>query len=297
MIRRFALHLGAHKTATTFIQRRLDQEQGRLRAQGVAFFGPPELRQHDVIRFPTPKMVQDGAAAEVQAATAAAYARIVGDAVDDSIHRVLISEENILGSSRLNLRRACLYPALPARLACLPDAWGQRDAEIFLGLRDYASFFASCQSTVALLGDWMDLGLARQERIAALPRRWPDILAEIRARYPEAVIHVWRHEDVERIGATLVEAMAGHPVEIDFSQKGTMAALSEEGMRRIRKAWHENDREPLPQEMVRQIRHETTDGFPPHQPWLRHLELALSETYAEDWQRIVAMPRVKALGA
>lgn len=284
-----ALHLGAHKTATTYIQRNLDDRRRELLRHGVRYFGSAELRGVEGVVFPTPRDVREDLAAPVQRRTRAMLSRMVDAAVPDDAARVLVSEENILGSSRLNLRRAKLYPALAERLACLPESWGAGRTEIYLSVRNYADFFASCHSTIALQGDWIDLGADRQARIAELPRRWTDIVAEIRAHFPAAELVVWRYEDLGRVGQEVMDSMVGAPFPMDFGVRGTMASLTAEGMEAIEAAFIANGEAPLSPETVRRIRDETQGSGARYDPWDPALRARLTEAYEADWAEISAL--------
>ena len=82
---RVILHIGAHKTATTYLQRRLDAHRTVLETQGVAYAGPDQLREHAARRLPftAPHLVA--------VRVALARARKQGAA------RLILSEENLLG--------------------------------------------------------------------------------------------------------------------------------------------------------------------------------------------------------
>lgn len=284
----FALHLGAHKTATTFIQRNLEDRRRELLRQGVRYFGTSELRDVEGIVLPTPRDVREGLAEPLQRRTATTLRQLVDDAIPDHARRVLLSEENFLGSSRLNIRRGKLYPAMEDRLRCLPESWNSDRLEIFLSIRDYASFFASCHSTIALQGDWMEFGAEKQAAIAELPRRWTDVVREIRAVFPRAEMVIWRYEDLATLGQHVMNDMVGFDFPMDFSHKGTMASLTAQGMDRLRIAWEENDGEPLDTETVRDIRKATQDGDR-YDPWSPDIKAVLSDAYAKDWAQIQAM--------
>lgn len=283
-----ALHLGAHKTATTFMQRCFEDRRRELLRMGVRYFGSSELRGVEGLIFPTPRDVRDRLAAPLQRQSAATLRRVVDASVPERAKRVLVSEENILGSPRLNIRRAKLYPALIDRLACLPPEWNTDSLEVYLAIRDYAGFFASCHSTIASQGDWMPLGPDKQAEIAKLPRRWTDVIADIRTVLPRAEVVVWRYEDLQSLGQQVINAMVGGPFEMDFSQKGTMAALTTEGMEQIQEAWRRNGEEPLDPKQAREIRDATATGQR-YDPWNPALKAAMSAAYAEDWDKIQRM--------
>ena len=289
-----ALHVGAHKTATTFLQKRLSDLQGPLLDQGVAYFGPDQLRKGGNLTFPTPAVVAAGRARKLQFDTQARIVARVDEEMPSGVTRVLVSEENILGSSRLNLRQAQLYPALPARLGCLPITWTDAVRDIFLSIRNYGTFYVSCQSTVAALGDWVPLTPKRQQALAATPRRWTDVAAELLERFPKARLHVWRYEDLHAVGPAVMRAMTGLPVDVDFTTERPMAALSAAAMMGIRRAWNAGGGKPLGPEDVQRIRQETADRPEAHDPFRPRFKNRFDKIYAQDWTVLSSNPLVTA---
>jgi hypothetical protein len=293
MLSTLALHLGAHKTATTLLQREFEARRRELLRLGTAYLGPGDLRDEPSLVFPVPEMHPDRVA-EVQGRTAQRLENMVPGALGDRRSRLLLSEENILGTPRLTLRHRTLYPGLIARLGALPAAWDMDQTRIFLSVRDYAGFFASCHSTVAQQGVWLPFGARERAALARLPRRWPDVVADIRATIPEARVTVWRYEELCATGQAMVEAMTGGPFEIDMDQSGAMGALSAGAMARIAAASARAGGAPLPRAQVRRIWHETA-GSGPYDPWQAETRQMLSACYEDDCARIAGMDGVELL--
>jgi len=67
MLSTLALHLGAHKTATTLLQREFEARRRELLRLGTAYLGPGDLRDEPSLVFPVPEMHPDRVA-EVGAA-------------------------------------------------------------------------------------------------------------------------------------------------------------------------------------------------------------------------------------
>ena len=292
-----ALHVGAHKTATTFLQKRLAEARSDLLAQGIAYFGPDQLRKRGNLTFPTPVMKDPVRVERLKYDTQSRIVSHVDEEVPEGTRRIVVSEENILGSSRLNLRRAVLYPALPARLACLPDTWTLAVTDIFLSIRAYATFYVSCQSTIAALGDWVPMTPARQEALAGMERRWTDVAADLLERFPRARLHVWRYEDLHVVGAAVLKALTGTDMPVDFTEERPMASLNAAAMKGIKRAWNAGGGKPLTSEEVQAIRAETRDDPTPHRPLQRRPARIFDEVYADDWEVLRANELVTAYGA
>ncbi len=293
MLSTLALHLGAHKTATTTLQRAFDARRRELLRLGTGYLGPGDLRDEPGLVFPKPEM-PPSRIAQVQGRTASLLETLVPGALGERRSRLLVSEENILGTPRLMLRHAALYPGLTARLGALPADWDMADTHIFLSIRDYAGFFASCHSTVAQQGVWVPFGAQERTALARMPRRWPDVVADIRATLPAARLTVWRYEELRATGQAVVEAMAGGPFEIDLAAPGAMGALSAGAMAGIAEASFAAGGARLPGAQVRRIRQET-EGSGPYDPWDAETRRTLSALYEEDCARIARMEGVALL--
>lgn len=290
MLETFALHLGAHKTATTMIQREFGKRRRELLRLGTGYLGPDDLRDVPGLVFPKPEMDAARTAA-VQARTAQLFDVLVPGALGETRTRLLVSEENILGTPRLMLRHAALYPGLRARLGALPAAWNAPETEVFLSIRDYAGFFASCHSTIAQQGVWVPFGDRERAALARMPRRWPDVVADIRAVLPRARLTIWRYEDLHDVGQPIVDAMAGGPFEVDFAARGAMASLSGAAMVRIEAEARDRGGRKLPRDLVRRIRQDHVDD-PRYAPWEAETRDLLSQAYDEDSAAIRAMEGV-----
>jgi len=284
MLETLALHLGAHKTATTMIQREFGTRRRELLRLGTGYLGPDDLRDVPGLVFPKPEM-SASRMAEVQARTAGLLETLPPGALGQTRSRLLVSEENILGTPRLMLRHATLYPGLRARLGALPAAWNGTETEVFLSIRDYAGFFASCHSTIAQQGVWVPFGAPQRADLARMPRRWPDVVADIRAALPRARLTVWRYEDLHDVGQRVVDAMTGGAFEVDFASRGAMASLSAEAMARIEAEASQRDDRKLPRDLVRRIRKDHADG-PRYAPWDAETRDLLSQAYDEDCDAI-----------
>jgi hypothetical protein len=293
MLSTLALHLGAHKTATTTLQRAFDSRRRELLRLGTGYLGPGDLRDEPGLVFPRPEMAADRVA-QVQGRTARLLDTLVPAALGARRSRLLVSEENIIGTPRLMLRHAALYPGLTARLGALPADWDMAGTHVFLSIRDYAGFFASCHSTVAQQGVWVPFGAEERAALARMPRRWPDVVADIRATLPAARLTVWRYEELHATGQAVVEAMAGGPFEIDLAGPGAMGALSAGAMAGIAAASAAAGGARLPGAQVRRIRQDT-EGSGPYDPWEAETRAALSNLYAEDCARIGRMDGVDLL--
>ncbi|GKY88342.1 hypothetical protein [Sinisalibacter aestuarii] len=190
------LHLGAHRTGSTAFQRTLKRNGDVLAAAGTAYWGPEWMRGRDHLmlrdngRFDTGA---EAAVAEDLAATGAA--------------RLIVSDENILGSMRRNLLEGGFYAGAVARLVAYCSHLGMEPARIGLGIRDYAAYWVSAYSYLLPAKPLPDFA-ALKPALLAPDRGWREVIADLRGLFPRAEIMVWPLEAVQGRMRALVARFA-----------------------------------------------------------------------------------------
>lgn len=122
------LHLGFHKTATTFLQDTLLLNLPTLNAAGVGYVSRAQMRMTFKGRF-------DQFSSQELNATLAEHA-------GRSLSRLIVSEENICG--RLDsIRTPKKYVRLRHRIARLAAAFPNYKIRVFLGIRPFSDFLPS----------------------------------------------------------------------------------------------------------------------------------------------------------
>ena len=196
MVTDWRVHLGAHKTATTHFQQVLETCASDLAQDGIHILTPSTFRSIWTARvnrtrrgrriFPASMLI--GAIG-----SSAFRRRIAGPG--HSTGRIVISEENVIGDTPHGLG-AVLYPDLSWRVGLLRSLLGRNTpVQIFFSVRNLATYLPSTYAE-ALRFFAFD---APFETVAATalaqPPRWTDLVARLRAAWPEASVSVWRYED------------------------------------------------------------------------------------------------------
>lgn len=203
-----ALHLGAHKTATTYLQTRLKRHARALATFGV---GVPALA--DLRAGLTP-----GVAAAAQGSVAGLLARlrvrrmagdIVADAEARGARRLLLSEENFIGNCARIVARGEFYPGAGPALRALARGFRGVEPTLFLAVRGYAGFYASAWGQRLRSGHFRPFDAGLRARFLASPRGWPALVGEIRAAFPGARLVLWQYEDFERVEPAVLAHMIG----------------------------------------------------------------------------------------
>jgi len=200
------LHIGAHRAASTSFQHYMRANKVELRARGVAFWGPVRLRNgllHGVMPVPSRRsMAQQMARAQGRIALKLAKLE------DRGFDRLVISDENMMGSMRHNMRDGCLYSAVGERMARYHAAFGTRVRRVTISLRApqeyWESAFAYC---LMRAGQVPDAG--RVARIAAMRRTWRDVITDIACAMPGIEIVALAHESSGGHAGTRLAALLG----------------------------------------------------------------------------------------
>lgn len=196
-----SIHLGAHKTASTHLQYSLRLVDDRLAAAGLCYADPALLR---TAPLDLSQILSAGVGCpEEPAFRAALQERRQGCA------ELLISEENILGGthrSRMFSRRGLLYPFAVRRLRQVLALAGERQAELYLAIRDPAGFNVSAFSLQVLLGNEIELAPWLRGRDPARVD-WLGLVRRL-AAMPEVVrLVVWRYEDYAALRPELLRRL------------------------------------------------------------------------------------------
>ena len=179
------LHIGAHRTASTSLQSYMRRHGAELHSDGVGFWGPRRTRTGLFAGIqPTPGMAP-GAARR-------ARGRIrlnVDKAARNGVQSLLISDENMIGSVRLNMRTGQLYPDIGERLARYAHAFDQRIDKVVLSVRGLDQYWASAIAYGVARGHAVPNG-TQCDHIAMHPRTWRDVINDVACAVPSANIDV-----------------------------------------------------------------------------------------------------------
>ena len=280
---RTVLHLGAHKTATTFIQTVLAANSAALARRGTGLLLPGHLRNDPDLVFSS---TLEGKEYEDQLDRTRTRLSALMTETRQRTPRIVLSEEGILGSSRVNLKTRSLYPDPGRRLAYLPRGLDTETTEICLALRSYASFFAANISTVARRGKLFAFRDLRAP-LLALKRGWPDVIADIRSRFPHTRLTLWRYEDFSRYRGAILNHLADGPVEV-ASEGFVNRSLSARAMVELEAAADSRGYLPTGTAAARDVARAFPAGpeNPAYSPWSPEDAATLRASYDAHWREI-----------
>lgn len=196
------IHIGAHKTATTEMQRALRAVRSQLEAGGTPFIGPGGLRGR-WISLPR-AMFQDDPEARGQA--------------ERRLRRWLrrhenhvISEENILGTvhrKRIFGPGNRLYPEAAENIARLRALMGDPEVELFLSIRDPAEFATSAYGQVLREGIAMGMeDYVEGHDVAAFS--WAELVGRLTECPGVTRVTCWRYEDYAELRPRVLSLLLG----------------------------------------------------------------------------------------
>lgn len=201
------LHLGAHRTATTGVQRLLEHNADHLRAHGIAVWGPKRTRGGllaGVLGDPG----RACARRDVNAHRAAGrVAMLRGELAQTGTRRLIVSDENILGGLRENLLLGRLYPTVRARLDRLEAVFPGID-HVVLSIRSPDAWWTSVFAFLMTRG-FAPPDRATLDAVLASRRGWRHVIADVAKAVPDARLSVWTHEDMAAQSAQAVDHLTG----------------------------------------------------------------------------------------
>lgn len=171
------LHIGAHRCATTSFQHYLRHNTSRLQDQGIGFWGPWRTRNglfSGVLPGgPVGPGVRDAhkrAAGRIRLACARSHAAGTGT--------LLVSDENIMGSVRNNIRLGDLYCGVGERVARFAEAFGDHLTDIVVNIRSQDHYWASALGYTVARGRALP-GSAALAGLARSARGWRDVVTDV----------------------------------------------------------------------------------------------------------------------
>ena len=185
------LHIGAHRTGTTSFQAYLRRHADELRASGIGFWGPRRTRT-GLFSGIQPKPGRSFAAAK------RARGRIMlqmDRAARDGVKTLLISDENLMGSVRLNLRTGRLYPDVGERLSRYFYGFNGAVDKVVMSVRGLDQYWSSAAAYGVGRGH-TKLSPACCSAIAEETRSWRDVIEDVACAAPKTKIEVVPFETI-----------------------------------------------------------------------------------------------------
>ena len=181
------LHLGAHRTGSTTFQSYMQRVNSELSSQRIGYWGPQRTRQGLFAGLlPAPRR-NLGRSAHTRAEGRGQMH--LARSAQNGLRTLVVSDENMIGSVRQNLRAHTLYPAIGERMARFARAFDGRITRIVLSIRANDLYWASAVSYGVSRGHRM-LQPKGFEQIATSHRTWRGVITDLSCALPGTEIRV-----------------------------------------------------------------------------------------------------------
>jgi len=217
-----AFHIGANCTDEDRLLKSLLKNVGTFAHAGSLVPGPGKYRR--ILRETIQSL--DGSPPAEHTRAYLLDAIIDGDPPD----RLVLSNSNFICVPNRIFNKGAFYEQTESKLRGLKSLFPDDDFEIFLGLRNPATFLPEVLRKSK--ADTLDTYL---KGFHPSHIRWSDVVRRIRHTLPDALITVWCNEDTPFIWAELIRNLAGvadnHPINGGFDLLACI--MSPEGMNRL----------------------------------------------------------------
>jgi len=199
---KFVLHIGAHRTGTSYIQETLDLNIKKFLKKNTVSLTPPRISRRKRKTFRSlGKKLQEIGSTKYFFSNFFSFiflrfnlcSLILRSAGFRPVNTVIISEENLLGKVFLGKNRK-FYPHAELRLRGLKLITGDRIKEIYLCIRSYETFIISYYSMSALYSEVLDFESISKTWIN-FSGGWYDVIKSIAKLFPNAAIYVYEYEN------------------------------------------------------------------------------------------------------
>ena len=218
------LHGGFHKTASTFLQKTLQRNRGKLRKSGVHYVPHRDLRRH----FTVPCQQNAYQTIGIKRKTSITNEQLeqMADTFFERIKstspsRLILSDENLAGHCGNCVKTGQLYRFRDPFMASFAKATPYPVQEIFLSVRNYADFFAGAyvEYVRSLQDDSTEITTPRMMRTRVFNHMpgWNGVINIVAKHFPQARIFVWRFEDFisdPRVAPALLQRLTGDTVDV-----------------------------------------------------------------------------------
>ena len=220
---KIALHAGAHFTEENRLCKTILRNKPDLSRRRILVPGPSRYRtllRDTLLALHTQDPGHDTRALLLE--------EILNDETGD---RLILSHPGIFGTPQNCIRNGMLYHHAPLRMAQLEQVFEDDPLELFLAVRDPASFLPAVYAALPT-----DQAAAFMSDADPREIRWSETIYEIREAAPEVKITLWCFEDLPLIWAEVVRAICGlepnRKIVGGFDLLGQI--MSAEGMQRFR---------------------------------------------------------------
>lgn len=185
------LHLGAHRSATTSFQHYMRANLAALSAQGVGFWGP-DVTRDGILTGVIPLPGGKSAARQMDRARGRIALRLA-QARKAGLRRIVVSDENMIGAARRNLRQGRLYEGAGERMARFFHAFDGRISRVAVSIRGQDAWWSSALAYGVARGHRLPEA-GDLDRLVTVNRHWREVIRDLACALPGVDLVVLPHE-------------------------------------------------------------------------------------------------------
>ena len=285
------LHIGAHCTDEDLLIKTLLKNEPALTDQGTAAPSPSLYR----------KLLREALLAMTNGQPRPGARDLFLDQVlgDQQVERLVLSNENFVSMPHRIFDGGVFYRLAPKRLLAMVDLMAGDELEIYLAIRNPATFLSAAYSKVEgrSFAEFMDGADANH-------LLWSDVVKRIGEAVPHIPITVWCNEDTPLIWTQIVRDIAGleHTAQLKGGYDLLRSIMTQEGMTRFRSYTAQN--QPQTEVHLRRVIAAFLDKYAREDVIEEELAvpglnedaiIAITEAYEEDLFEIERIPCVTFL--
>ncbi|MGC1506237.1 MAG: hypothetical protein WA782_19115 [Sulfitobacter sp.] len=221
------LQTGAHFTEQERLIKSVLRNKDVLVQRGVVVPGPNSYR----------KLVRETLNALHKTPASPQAREVLLDVMLDgaTADRLILSDANFFRTAGTAIQEGILYPAAAARMAHMAALFPEDEIEIFMAVRNPATFVPIIYGNAIDQSDDAFWGGRKPQDL-----RWSDTISDIREAAPGIQITVWCSEDTPVIWSQIIRELGGmeHHEKIVGGFDLLATIMSKEGMERLRSYLH-----------------------------------------------------------
>ncbi|HZZ90017.1 MAG TPA: hypothetical protein VFE13_16940 [Caulobacteraceae bacterium] len=193
------LHVGVHKTATTYIQRILKNGRPTLTESGIGYMPLAQFRK--VISSRLKKIDPDQFRVESK------IGGFFHNQRPSSMERAIISDENLVGSCTALMSHGTPFAKAKQRLTAFRRLFPDAEITLFCSIRSYDAFLASAYCEALRHGTFVTFS-EFIDRVDLNRMRWPNAIEKFNRLLEPTRTVLWRYEDFQQHESTIIRELA-----------------------------------------------------------------------------------------
>jgi hypothetical protein len=206
---KWTFFLGVHNTVTPLIVSTCELEQEFLQESGTFVISHEEFGE---LITRAKRLHQDDANSTAKDSNAMISKSILGLnnelLKNESVERVLLVEEDLLGSCRVNTKSCSLYPNLQTNMKAFPLEFDNPWNTLCFCIKPYDAFFEDCLTNSPRVAKSLDLAVFKSE-VLKFSRTWVDVIEDITNWLPNVNIKIWRADQTKALRQPIEELLFG----------------------------------------------------------------------------------------